>query len=249
MSDGEPGLSDRELADLGALADGSLPAERRAEVEARVAASPALRDAAERQRVAVAAAQALAGDRPSPALVASVDALQPRRRRRAPRLALAGGLAAVAAIVAAIVLTGGPSGPSVADAARLATQPANAPAPAPTVPGSTRLAADVEGVPFPDLAAFAGWQVTGVRRGQVNGRDATAVFYEKGGRRIAYVIVAGSALSTPSAGSATSQGGVEYRTLQLNGRPAVTWRRAGHTCILVGDAAGSELLQLATWRY
>jgi hypothetical protein len=83
----------------------------------------------------------------------------------------------------------------------------------------------------------------------VNGRDATAVFYEKGGRRIAYVIVAGSALSTPSAGSATSQGGVEYRTLQLNGRPAVTWRRAGHTCILVGDAAGPELLQLATWRY
>jgi anti-sigma factor RsiW len=36
------GLSDEQLADLARLVDGTLPADRRAEVEARVAASPQL---------------------------------------------------------------------------------------------------------------------------------------------------------------------------------------------------------------
>jgi len=36
------GLTDDELADLARLVDGTLPAERRADVEARVAASPQL---------------------------------------------------------------------------------------------------------------------------------------------------------------------------------------------------------------
>ena len=49
------GLSDDELADLARLADGTLPAERRAEVEARVAASPQLSRIVERQGVALEA--------------------------------------------------------------------------------------------------------------------------------------------------------------------------------------------------
>src|SRR5436309_10537786 len=109
MSDVESRLSEREIADLCALADGSLPAARRAKVEARVAADPELQAVVERQRHALAATAALADDQPSPALVASVRprATSRRRRRRAPRLALAGGLAAVAAIAAAVLLTGG----------------------------------------------------------------------------------------------------------------------------------------------
>jgi anti-sigma factor RsiW len=47
------GLSDDELADLARLADGTLPADRRAEVEARVAASPQLSSIVERQAVAL----------------------------------------------------------------------------------------------------------------------------------------------------------------------------------------------------
>src|SRR5258706_3990464 len=47
------GLSDDELADLARLADGTLPADRRAEVEARVAASPQLSRIVERQAAAV----------------------------------------------------------------------------------------------------------------------------------------------------------------------------------------------------
>src|SRR3954467_11222744 len=46
------GVSDEELADLARLADGTLPAERRAQVEARVAASPELTQIAGRQAAA-----------------------------------------------------------------------------------------------------------------------------------------------------------------------------------------------------
>ncbi len=49
------GLSDEQLADLARLADGTLPADRRAEVEARVAASPQLASIVERQRATLEA--------------------------------------------------------------------------------------------------------------------------------------------------------------------------------------------------
>jgi anti-sigma factor RsiW len=50
------------MAELSALADGTLPADRRAEVEARVAASPELQELVERQRQAVLAAQRLTSE-------------------------------------------------------------------------------------------------------------------------------------------------------------------------------------------
>jgi hypothetical protein len=100
---------------------------------------------------------------------------------------------------------------------------------------------------FPNFARWARWRAQGVRRGKLVGRDATVVYYAKGGRRIAYVIVAGSALHQPAGGQATTRHGVEYRTLRLNGRLAVTWPRGGHTCVLVGDATSAELVKLASW--
>jgi anti-sigma factor RsiW len=249
VGDAVSGLSEREIAELSALADGTLPPERRAEVEARIAASPELSELLERQRRAVAATQVLADDAPPASLVESVEALRSRRRSRAPRfvprLAIAGGLAAVAAIVAAVVLTGGPGGPTVADAARLASKTPNGPAPAPL--SATKLSADVQGVAFPNFARWAGWQTQGVLHGRVDGRDATVVFYRKAGRRLAYVIVAGSGLPRPSGAEATIRHGVEYETLRLNGRLAVTWPRAGHTCVLTGDATRAELVKLASW--
>lgn len=245
-------LSREEMAELCALADGTLPPERRAEVEARVAASPELRELVDRQRRALTATQALAKEQPPASLVESVEALRssrrPRARRLVPRLALAGGLAAAVAVVAAVVLTGGPGGPMVADAARLASKPANGPAPPPLANSSTRLAADVEGVAFPNLARWAGWHATGVRRGRIDGRNATVVFYRKDGRRIGYVIVAGSGLPRPSGAQGTTRSGVRYQTLRVNGRLAVTWRRGGRTCVLIGDATRAELLRIASWR-
>ena len=49
---------ERDLADVTALADGSLPEGRRAEVERRVAGSPELSATLERQRQALGAALA-----------------------------------------------------------------------------------------------------------------------------------------------------------------------------------------------
>jgi anti-sigma factor RsiW len=252
MSDLLSSLSERELAELSALADGTLPPERRAEVEARVAASPELLELVERQRRTLAATQALSTEEPPESLVATVDALSSGRVKRrsgarwfAPRLALAGGLAVVVAVVAAIVLSGGPGGPTVADAARLASRPPTGPAPAAI--SSTKLSADVQGVAFPNFARWAGWQTEGVLHGRLDGRDATVVFYRKDGRRLAYAIVSGSELSRTSGSQVTNRYGVDYQTLRLNGRLVVTWPRGGHTCVLIGDAPRSELVRLASW--
>ena len=68
------------MADLSALADGTLPPDRRAEVEARVAASPELRELLERQRRALLAVQAIAAEEVPESLQVAVEA-----RRRAAR--------------------------------------------------------------------------------------------------------------------------------------------------------------------
>lgn len=245
-------LSSEEMAQLCALADGTLPAERRAEVEARVAASTELQEALELQRRAVLAAQVLAEEPVPRSLQAAVEAraLGAKRRRSrgmVPRLALAGAAAIAVAVVAAVVLIGGPGAPTVADAARLGTQPATGPAPASAGTAGTKLAVAVEGVPFPNLARFAGWRAVGVRHGRIGDRDATVVVYGKDGRRLAYVIVAGAGLARPSPGRSTVIHRVEYQTLPLSGRLAVTWRRGGHTCVLLGQATRHELLRLASW--
>ena len=252
MSDATSTLSERELAELAAFADGTLPPERMKEVEARVAASPELLELVERQRQAVAATLALSAEPPPASLVEAVEGMlsgrgarRSRARRLVPRLALAGGLAAVLVVVAAVVLSGGPAGPTVADAAGLASERPNAPAPA--AESATRLAADVEGVSFPTLEELAGWRASSAHRGRIDGRDASVVFYRKDGQRIAYMIVGGEALPEPSGAQTTTRNGVEYRTLLVNGRLAVTWQRDGHTCVLIGDAPRAELLALASW--
>jgi hypothetical protein len=253
MDDVVPQLSDQDMAELCALADGTLPADRRAAVEARVAASPELQAFLDRQRRAVAATRMLAHE-PAPAsLQAAVHALKtPRMRRRlglrlAPRLALVGALAVVLAVAAAL-LTGGPGAPTIAEAAELGTRPPTGPPPAPLGDRSAGLALDMQGVVFPNLLNSYGWRAMGVRRDELDGRHTTTVFYEKGGKRIAYVIVAGAGLSRPSDAPAATRNGVFLQTIHVEGRLAVTWRRLGHTCVLVGSAGRDELLSLASWR-
>lgn len=253
MSDAASRLTEAELAELCALADGTLPSERRSAVEARVAASPELQVLLARQRRAVAATQALASEPVPASLTAAVEAKRrPQRSPRGrpgwlfPRIAVAGALAAVV-VLAAVVLTGGPGAPTVADAATFASEAPSEPAPQPAGNG-TRLALDVEGVVFPDLASSYGWRAVGVHRGEIDGRNATTVVYEKDGRRIAYVVVAGTGLPRPSAAESTTLDGVLFQTLRVDDRLVVTWRRLGHTCVLVGAAPRSELLSLASWR-
>ena len=112
----------------------------------------------------------------------------------------------------------------------------------------TKLAVAVDGAAFPDLRQSYGWRAVGERRDQVDGRNATVVTYAKGDRRIGYVIVGGPGLPRPSNAPATTRHGVEYQTVRVDGRPAVTWRRVGHTCVLTGSTSRAELLTLAAWQ-
>jgi anti-sigma factor RsiW len=247
-------LSAKDRAELAALADGTLPPQRRGPLEARIAESPELQELLERQRRAVAATRAAASEPVPPSLRARVGGRARRggaarpRGRLVPGLALGGAAAAVAAILLAIVLTGGPSGPTVADAARLATQPPSGPAPQRLDDSRAKLAARVDGVVFPDLTRAYGWRQVGIRKGEVNGRAATVVYYEKGGKRIGYAILAGSAVPSPSGAQSVTRRGVPYQSLEVDGNPTVTWKRLGHTCVLTGAVSRSELLTLASWR-
>jgi anti-sigma-K factor RskA len=96
--------------ELAALADGSLAPEHRAELEARIEASPILADRLAEQERAVALLQGAGDEVEAPAaLRARVDAQRSPRNARAPRSLARGGVAVatVAAVAAAVVLVVG----------------------------------------------------------------------------------------------------------------------------------------------
>jgi anti-sigma factor RsiW len=250
--DREP--SPRLLRELSALADGTLPAERRAALEAQVAAEPELQAIVADQRRAVAAVRTTLPDAP-PALRTRIESMRADAARRPPRrsflIPAGGGALAAAAVAAAIVLfTGGnASSPSIAEAAALTIRPATAPAPLPNE-RTPVLEARVGGIAFPDWAASFGWRAVGRRADRIDGRHAVTVFYAKGGRRIGYTIVDGTALAWPHGAAQTVRTGTDVRSFGLSGRTVVTWRRDGHSCVMSGGRGVSraELVALAAWR-
>ena len=238
-------------AELTALADGSLTGRRRRRLEERVAAAPALRVEVERQRSAVVALRSVALAAPA-GLRARVAAERDRARRpaRRRRTALGGALAgAVASGALALTLAspGGPGAPTVVEASELANRPATQAAPAPGRPNW--LTVDAFGLAFPDWAKGFGWRATGVRRDEIDGRDAVTVFYAKDGRRVGYTILSGDLLEVPTDAGSAIRAGTRLRYVRAFGRTVVTWPRRGYTCIL--SAAGVErdvLLELAAWK-
>ena len=238
------------MAELTALADGTLGGRRRARLLTEVGRSLELAQQFEKQRRAVAALRSV--DEQAPAwLRARVEPEQRRRRRISFSLPLAGGLAAGAAfaIFLALVLPGGAGGPSVVEAATLAVRPVAAPAPAPDPAHPNLLSARAEGLAFPDWAEEFGWRATGRRVDELDGRRAVTVFYEKGGRRIGYTILSGELIEPPDEASRTIRDGTTLHGLESEGRVIVTWPRGGRTCVLSGvgvDAA--TLLDLAAWK-
>jgi anti-sigma-K factor RskA len=95
---------DQEIAELAALADGSLPTDRQAELQARVDASPELADRLSEQQHAVALARTAAAETVAPdRLRARIDAERQRRRSPAPRR-VALGVAVTAGVAAAVVV-------------------------------------------------------------------------------------------------------------------------------------------------
>ena len=239
-------LGEREITDLMAYAEGTLPEGRRARVEAWIAGSEELQELVRRQRLSLAATRGLADEAVPPSLYAAAAARQkrPRRRRLTVALSAAGALAAVLVVFAVLSLGPAPAGPTVADAARVATLPATAEAPSP-VPGTSHLSSAVQGLAFPDLSARHGWRAVGVRQDAVAGRGATVVYYADGGRQVAYAIVGSPVLARPAGAASTVRGGVEYLSLVAAGHPVVTWQRDGHTCVVVGDLPPEELLAFA----
>jgi hypothetical protein len=240
---------ERMLAELTALADGTLRGRRRARMLAEVGRSPELAERFEKQRRAVAALGTV--EERAPAwLRARVE--PERRRRRIPfSLPLAGGLAAGAAfaLILALVLPGGAGGPSVVEAAELGAQLSEAPAPGPDPAQPELLDARAAGLAFPNWAEGFGWRAAGRRVDELDGRRAVTVFYEKGGRRIGYTILSGDPIEPPEAARSAVRDGTTLHGLTADGRVIVTWLRGGRTCILSGagvDAA--TLLDLAAWK-
>jgi hypothetical protein len=243
-----------QLADLSALADGTLDPGRREQVQSWIAASPELTAIYERERSVVQALHAArAEDRAPAALRARIDAQRPSpkvrvRRRASYGGALAAGLAAIALALALILPSGTPGAPSVSQAAALALRGAAAPAPTPDPNAPSNLGQNVGEVYFPNWSYHFGWRATGQRVDKVGGRRAVTVFYAWHGKRVAYTIVSAPALSQPAA-QTTMLNGTQLRTLTLGGRLVVTWRRANHTCVLSGKGLSASTLQhLAAWQ-
>ena len=198
MSLSEP-YDDRLMADLAAAADGTLPPSRQAELEAMAEADPELAAALDEQRRAVTLIQGAAAEIRAPLALRErlenerARAAKPAPRRRWFSIALAG--AAAAAVFLAVLLAA-PGGPTVEDAAAFAV-PAAPPAPPP--PRRARCSTSTRsGVAFPAWAEKFGWEATGTNTGEIDGREATTVYYENAdGKTLAYTIVSGDALDTP----------------------------------------------------
>jgi len=238
--------------DLTRFADGSLQGHARAELEVRLGDSPGLRAALERQRVGAAALRGL--DLRAPASLRTrlaAAAGTPARRGRRRRFTFAGalaGAAAAAALAAALILPIGSENPTVPDAAQLAERPATGDV-AVDQANPKLLAANVEGVPFPNWSKEFGWRAVGIRSDGLGDRQTRTVLYEHGGKRIAYTIVSGKGIAAPSDASTTRRNGVNLHAFADRGRRVVTWWRNGRTCVLSASGVGDrELLKLASWK-
>jgi anti-sigma factor RsiW len=255
----------RVLADLSALADGTIDPAREPSVRELIASSSELRERYDRERRAIAALHATRAERAPERLRERIEA-QRRAAERRPRLRVGpasrlagtagarvwGGAAAVAlaAVVLALILAlpnGAPGGPSVSQAASLALRGPAMPAPPPDPKHpAAKLLRNVEDVYFPNWEGL-GWRAAGMRNDRLAGHAAITVYYQWRGKQIAYTIVGAPALRRPGTSTATVNGTV-LQSFTSGKRSVVTWRRAGHTCVLSGiGVPGGELSKLAAW--
>jgi hypothetical protein len=244
-------------AELAALADGSLPAERRAQLRARIEASPELAAALVEQERAVTMLRAL--DEPAPpALRARVRELTDgaaetagaRRVLRWRRSLFVPAATALAVVVAALVVvlgsTGSSSPPTVPQTAHLALAAATSPAPAEDPAHGGLLRLRVGGIAFPYYGRTAGWDATGTRTDTLRGRVVVTVFYMARHHRVGYAIVSGAPLAV-GGGAPVIRDGMRYWLQRDRGAELITWRQGGHTCVIAGRAVSRRtLVALAT---
>jgi anti-sigma factor RsiW len=262
--------------ELAALADGTLPAERREQLLALIAERPELAVELERQRTALAIVGALESIQAPSVLRRSIETLsageglpasarsagsplrrRPMSRRGPMRLrlqavaALTLGVVAVAAVTVALTTggSGGPAAPTVLQASRGALAPSTRAAPAESPHNSRLLAVSAAGIAYPYWGGRLGWEAVGARTDTVGGRTVTTVFYtDRSARRIGYSIVSGAALPVPTGGATIERHGVRFHVARATGPTILTWREAGHTCILTARAVSPRaLVRLAAW--
>jgi hypothetical protein len=242
-------------AELAALADGSLPADRRAQLRARVDASPELAAALSEQERAVTMLRAL--DEPAPASLrarvheltdGSAQTARPRGASPWRRSLFVPAATALAVVVAALVvlLGGGGAPPTVPQTAHLALAAATMPAPAEDPAHRDLLSLRVGGIAFPYYGHTAGWRATGARTDILGGRRVITVFYSARGHRVGYAIVGGAPLAV-GGGAHVNRGGVSYWLQRARGAQLITWRQAGHTCVIAGrNVSRTTLISLAS---
>jgi hypothetical protein len=253
---GRPEMGRRDIANIAMLADGSLPPARRAEVEARIAATPGASTLLENERRAVEALHGTANVRAPASLRERIAADQaraagaPRRRRMALGSGLAGALAVLALALVLILPGGTPGSPSISQAASLALRGPSAPAPPPNPEAPrAKLSRNVDEVYFPNWSEI-GFAASGERVDRLDGRVLDTIYYTgRAGERVAYTIVAGSALAQPRGAALSHLNHLDLRSIALGHRVVVTWRRGGRTCILSGAGVSDRvLLGLASWK-
>lgn len=256
---GRPAPSRHYFKELAMLADGSLPAARRDEAEARIAATPGGNALLANERRAVDALRTLALVQAPASLRDRIEADRaraggaPRGRRPGTRTVagpwtlrmggtLVGAVAALALVLAFVLPGGTPGSPSVSQAASLALRGATSLAPPTETDNPAKLSRNVDEVYFPNWRGI-GWTATGERVDWVEGRMARTVYYDaRAGWRVAYTIVGGPALTQPRGAAVTSRRGEQYRSIVIGGRRVVTWRRLGHTCILSAAQVPNRIL-------
>ncbi len=260
-------------AELAALADGTLPAARREQLLAQVADSPDLAAELERQRRAVAIMRSLESVEAPSLLRRSIETStagdeEPgsagprsprtwRRRRTVPARLQAGAavaLAAAAVVAVVLVLTGGSGTPTAAptllQASSAGVRPSTQPPPPQSRHNPNLLAASAAGIAFPYWGDRFGWHTTGARTDTLAGRTVTTVFYtHRGAGRVWYSIVSGAALPVPVGSATVERHGVSFHVVRAANPTVVTWREAGHTCVLTARAVNAgTLVHLAAWQ-
>lgn len=239
----------KALAELSALADGSLDPRRADAIRELIATSPALRERYELELRAVDALHELRGDRAPAGLRIAIDSRRHRAPKRPARILYGGALGATVAVAVALLVLllpgGSPGAPSVSQAAALATRGAVLPAPAEQ---GVRLNQDVGETYFPNWRTSFGWSASGRRVDRLNGRPAFTVYYTNAANQhVAYTILASPPLHWTHA-PVNRVDGIAVQSFVQNGRTVVTWRRNGHTCVLsASGVSAAKLAELAAW--
>jgi hypothetical protein len=203
------------------------------------------------QRRALAALAVLRSDRAPRALRLRIQLLSGRRAASHRRTIIPAAAAFATAALAAAFLALPAARPtlSVADAAALAVRPTVARVHEPPDGTVTLPHLTAAGLSFPYWGDRFGWRAVGFRRDNLDRRTLTTVIYVRAHQSVAYTIVSGPALTTPTAARSTLEGGTRLVALDRAGRHVVTWLRRGHTCVLSGAGVDeAELLALGSWR-